>query len=380
MSENQKKISICALMLDPYDTSPGQRFRIEQWEPYLNRDGISIDYFSFSNDALKKVIYQNGKTVSKITELSKATWRRVGHILKASKYDVVFIYRALNMVGPAFLERILHLRRIPMILDFDDSIFQTHTSTANERFSWAKFSGKTATICRLSTCVTVGNSYLADYAEKYNDQVFVVPTSIDTNVYQAKPKSIETNERVIIGWTGSSTSQYYLEEFEPVLAKLVEKRGKDIEIRVVSNREPSFKLLPKSSYSWRAWSPQTEVEEIAKIDIGIMPTPIDEWAKGKCALKALQYMALGIPAICTDIGANRDVIKHGENGFLATTPEEWLNYFETLIDNAELRIKLGNEARKTVVEDYSMESCAALFAQVVRKTVQTKNGNGRIKS
>jgi glycosyltransferase involved in cell wall biosynthesis len=367
MSENQKQISICALVLDPYDTSPGQRFRIEQWEPYLKREGILIDY-------------QDGKIASKISELSKATLRRVGHILKASKYDVVFIYRTMSMVGPAFLERILHLRGIPIILDFDDSIFQTNTSNANKRFSWAKFSGKTATICRLSTSVTVGNSYLADYAKKYNDQVFVVPTSIDTNIYQATSKSIKKNECVIVGWTGSSTSQYHLEEFEPVLAQLLEKRGKSVEIRVVSNRQPDFKLLPKSSYSWREWSPQTEVEEISKIDIGIMPTPVDEWAKGKCALKALQYMALGIPAICTDIGANRDVIKHGENGFLATTPEEWLHYFEMLIDNAELRIKLGSAARKTVVEDYSMESCAAIFAQVVRKTVQVKPGSRRIKS
>lgn len=378
--QDQKEISVCALMLDPYDTSPGQRFRIEQWEPFLKNEGISIDYFSFSNDALKKVIYQNGKTLDKVAELSKATFRRIGHMLGASKYDVIFIYRALNMVGPAVLEKLLSWRGIPMILDFDDSIFLTNTSLANKRFSWAKFSGKTATICRLSTSVTVGNSYLAEYARKYNDNVYVVPTSIDTNKYQARPKSSEKKERVIIGWTGSSTSQYHLEEFEPVLAQLIDKRGQDVEIRVISNREPDFKELPDSSYSWREWSAQTEVDEISEIDIGIMPTPDDDWARGKCALKALQYMSLGIPAICTDMGANRDVVSHGKNGFLAKTPEQWLKYFETLIDDVELRIKLGEEARKTVVENYSMESCAALFAKAVRETAMLKNGNGRIKN
>lgn len=122
---------------------------------------------------------------------------------------------------------------------------------------------------------------------------------------------------------------------------------------------------------------KTEVEEIGQIDIGIMPTPDDEWSRGKCALKALQYMSLGIPAICTDLGANRDIIKQGENGFLANAPELWLNHFNTLIDNAELRNKLGQEARQTVVENYLTEKCADLFAEVVRHTANVKNSNGR---
>jgi glycosyltransferase involved in cell wall biosynthesis len=249
----------------------------------------------------------------------------------------------------------------------------TDVSKANKKFAWAKFSGKTADICRLSTSVTVGNSYLAEYARQYNENVFVVPTSIDTNRYQPAAKKEQKDGRVIVGWTGSSTSQYHLEAFERVLAELVEKRG-DVEIRVVSNREPAFKTIP---YVWRPWSAETEVAEISQIDIGIMPTPDDEWSRGKCALKALQYMSLGIPAICTDIGANRDVVKHGENGFLAKTPEQWLNCFDTLIDNRTLRDRLGAAARQTVVENYSMEKCGQMFAEVIRKTVQGKNSGRR---
>lgn len=369
----KKEISVCALMLDPYDTSPGQRFRIEQWEPYLNLDGITTDYFSFTDEALRGVIYQEGKVVSKVAELTKATLRRVSHVLKAAKYDVVFLYRAANMIGPAFLEKYMRLRGYPIIFDFDDAIFMTDVSKANKRFAWAKFSGKTAEICRLSTSITVGNSYLAEYARKYNDNVYVVPTSIDTNRYQPAAKTGRTDGRTVVGWTGSSTSQYHLEEFEPILAELLKKRD-DVEIRVVSNREPSFKEIP---YVWRAWSAETEVAEISQIDIGIMPTPDDEWSRGKCALKALQYMSLGIPAICTDMGANRDVVRHGENGFLAKTTEQWLNCFDALIDDRDLREKLGDEARRTVVENYSMEKCAAMFAEVIRKTFKSKNSNGR---
>ena len=157
-----------------------------------------------------------------------------------------------------------------------------------------------------------------------------------------------------------------MEAFEPTLIELL-KRRKNVDIRVISNREPSFKEIP---YSWREWSPETEVKEIAKIDIGIMPTPNDEWSRGKCALKALQYMSLGIPAICTDMGANRDVIEQGKNGFLAKDQEEWLSYFDLLIDDSVLRKELGDEARQTVVNRYSMSKCAELFAEVVRTTIK----------
>lgn len=372
----KKEISVCALMLDPYDVSPGQRFRIEQWEPYLNLDGIKVDYFSFTDEALRGVIYEEGKVVSKIAQLSKATLRRVSHVLKAAKYDAVFLYRAANMIGPAFFEKYMRLRGYPIIFDFDDAIFMTDVSKANKRFAWAKFSGKTADICRLSTSITVGNSYLAEYAEQFNKNVYVVPTSIDTNRYRpAIKKARGDEERVIVGWTGSSTSQYHLEEFEPVLAELVKRRGGDaVEIRVISNREPAFTQTP---HVWRAWSAATEVEETSEFDIGIMPLPDNEWTRGKCAAKALICMSLGIPAICSDVGANRDVVRHGENGFLAKTPEQWLNCFDKLIDDRVLRNKLGAAARTTVVENYSMEKCGKMLAEVIRKTVEDKNSNGK---
>lgn len=374
-SQTNNVIRVCALMLDPYDINPGQRFRIEQWEPYLKAEGIVVDYFPFTDEKLRKVIYQPGQVFAKAGELTKAIFRRIGHIINASKYDAVILYRAASMVGPAWLERFLHWRKLPLIFDFDDAIFLTNTSKENERFGWAKFSGKTGDICRLSTTVTVGNSYLAEYARRYNDNVYVVPTSIDTDRYQPVAFKDESEKRVIVGWTGSSTSQYHLEAFEPVLAELVKER--DVEIRVISDRKPAFKNLQSS---WRAWSSKDEIKETSEIDIGIMPTPDDDWSRGKCAAKALQYMALGIPAVCSDMGANRDVIRHGENGFLAATPAEWINSLKILIDDASIRAKFGIEARKTVVENYSMKKCARLFAQAVQDSVKVKNSGKLYKS
>lgn len=363
---NKNEIRICALMLDLFDTMPGQRFRLEQWQPYLKDENISIDYFAFTDEKLRKILYKNGNYAAKSLGMFRAITRRFNQILKSSDYDLIYLYRTASMVGPAWLEKLLSFRKVPIIYDFDDAIFLENTSNANKHFGWAKFVGKTADISQLSTSVTVGNTYLSEYAKQYNDNVYIIPTSIDTEHYQPVKNGKNGSGRVVVGWTGSSTSQYHLEAFEPTLAELLKRRD-DVEIRVISNREPSFKEIP---YTWREWSPETEVEEIAEIEIGIMPTPDDEWSRGKCALKALQYMALGIPAICTDMGANRDVIEQGKNGFLAKDRKEWLKYFDMLIDDETLRNKLGYEARKTVVDKYSMEKCAELFADVARKTIK----------
>ncbi|MCB1024404.1 MAG: glycosyltransferase family 4 protein [Acidobacteria bacterium] len=363
----KKQITICALMLDPYDMNPGQRFRLEQWEPYLNQLGFTVDYFAFTDDRLREVLYKDGNIIRKIFGMARAVFRRRKQVRDVSKYDVVYLFRTASMIGPARIERSLSKSGIPLIYDFDDAIYLTNTSNANRRFGWLKFAGKTAEICKLSDAVTVGNSHLAKFANKYNENVYVVPTSIDTDRYQPKEGKANETSQIVIGWTGSSTSQYHLEAFEPVLAELMKRRS-NIEIRVISDREPSFTRVP---YSWREWSSEAEIDLTAEIDIGIMPTPDDEWSRGKCAAKALQYMALGIPAICTDMGANRDVIDHGVNGFLASTEEQWLECFDKLIDDKELRRKMGVNARKTVVDSYSMTRSAKLFADVVCKTIKT---------
>jgi len=170
-----------------------------------------------------------------------------------------------------------------------------------------------------------------------------------------------------VGWTGSSTSKTHLEAFESTLVGLLTVR--DVEIRVVSDRKPLFTQIP---YTWRPWTMESEIDEIAQFDIGIMPLPDDEWSRGKCAFKSLQCMSLGIPTVCSNVGANRDVIEHGRNGFLATTTTDWIDYFKTLIDDRDTRERMGVEARKTIVNNYSMTHCSQLFAHVIKHSVHLK--------
>jgi glycosyltransferase involved in cell wall biosynthesis len=261
------------------------------------------------------------------------------------------------------LERAVAWFGRPIIFDFDDAIYRLHTSGANRLWARLKFPGKTAAICRLSEHVVVGNSALHEYAERYNKRVTVVPSSVDTERYVDRHIARRGhNKRLVIGWTGSSTSQTYLEMFAPVLRRLCMQL--DVEIRVHSDRRPELGGVP---FTWRRWSAETEVEELAQFDIGIMPMPDDVWAQGKCAMKALLYMAMGIPAVCARVGTNVEVIRHDENGLLAATADEWLECLSRLASDPGQRMRLGHAGRKTVEECYSAKVCGQRFAGVVRE-------------
>jgi glycosyltransferase involved in cell wall biosynthesis len=358
---------VCALVPYPLETTPSQRFRLEQWVPWLAADGIAVTLVPFADRELLQLLYQPGRWLAKTRALSAAFARRLAVLGSAGEYDALVVHRAVSIVGPAVLERLLARRR-PLIYDFDDAIFLLHTSAANRLAGWLKFPGKTETICRKSHHVVVGNEYLADYARRFNSHVTVVPTSIDTDVYRpsvARPPLAANGSRVVVGWTGSSTSQTHLELFAPLLHELQARR--DVEIRVISDREPD---LPGVRFDWRPWNAATEVQEVGRFDIGIMPMPDDAWAPGKCALKALQCMALGVATVASAVGANRDVIEHNANGLLAGDADDWLAQLTGLIDEPERRRRLGDAGRRTVEERYSMRASAASFGHVLRETVR----------
>jgi glycosyltransferase involved in cell wall biosynthesis len=370
--EESRGISVCALVPYPADTTPSQRFRLEQWRPCLKAQGIEVDLFPFVDEGLMRLLHRPGRLLRKAAGLSRAFVRRAAQLGAVRDYDVIYIHRALCILGPAVLERVLARFGKPVIFDFDDAIFLLHTTHANRRFGWLKFPGKTAAICRLSSHIVAGNAWLADYARRSNPCVTVIPSSVDVDRFRAVSPRL-TSGRVVVGWTGSGTSQTYLERFAPVLARL--RQTRDFELRVISDRWPEITALP---FEWRPWSVETEVEELARFDIGIMPMPDDPWALGKCAFKALLTMAMGLPAVCSAVGANCEVIQHGTNGLLAATEDDWLDQLQALIDDPALRASLGAAARRTVEESYSMEHCARRFAHVVRQTLETSSaGAGR---
>ena len=359
-SADHERLAVAAFVPYAVDTAPSQRFRIEQWAPCLAESGISVSFHPFADEALSSLLQRRGRTLRKFLLTLSAFRRRALLTATLPSGRLVFLHRAACLAGPPVVERWLKRRGHRVVYDFDDAIYLLHSAAANRALSWLKQPGKTATICRLSDHLVVGNSYLAAWAKAHNDAVTVVPTSIDTDAYSVRPTK-PAGSPVVVGWTGSSTSQTYLEAFAPMVRQLL--AGNDVQLRVISSREPA---MPGIEYSWRPWSPESEVRELAEFDVGIMPMPDEEWALGKCALKALQYMAMGIATVASPVGANKDVITHGVNGLLASTEADWLECIGSLAASPDLRARLGVAARRTVEERFSMRRSASALASVIR--------------
>ena len=358
-------IELLVLASKPKGMAPSQRFRIEQWAPRLEaKHGIRLDLVPFESRELTKVLYESGRRVEKAVRILKDTWRR-RHVLElAKKYDGVIIHREAALLGPAFYEKLLSRTGVPLFFDFDDAIWLQQKS-ANGIFARLHFYGKTGTICRLSRAVSAGNEYLADYARKWNPNVFVVPTSIELSRYPVQPL-LTNDDPIVIGWSGSTHTLPHLETARPALEELARRRK--IVLKVICNKPPERPIAGAENV-FLPWKEEGEAEALGAVHLGIMPLPDDDFTRGKCGLKALQYMATGRPVVISPVGMNRELVRSGENGILATTVDEWVTALESLASSRSLREKMGAEGRRTVEERYSADVVAAQFADVVRRTL-----------
>lgn len=359
---------VLAIVPSLYDTSPGQRFRIEQWEPILREGGVKITYAPFETDELRSVLHSGGNVAAKVGGIVKSMKRRRDELDSLQEYDLIYLFREAALLGPPWFERKLARSGVPVVFDFDDAIFFSYKSPSNGYLSYLKFPAKAAEICRLATHVMAGNQFLADYALAENKNVTIIPTTIDTDKYQVIEKT--DNERLIIGWSGSFSTIQHLDTIREVLQEL--GKTEDFILRVIGT--PSYDL-PGVNVEAIPWRSETEIDDLAAIDIGLMPLPDDNWSKGKCGLKALQYMALGIPAICSPVGVNSTIITDGENGFLAGDASEWIDKTKRLIHSRDLRVGLGRAGRRTVENDYSAKAVAPRVLEVFRSAASKVSVN-----
>ncbi len=300
----------------------------------------------------------------------KAVLQRLRDLRRASRFDVLLIHREAFLIGSTFFERRFRKSKAKMVFDFDDSIFLPDTSDANRKLKWLKNPDKTGKLIAMCDMVFAGNSYLARYASQFNPNVKIVPTTINTTDVHKKPDRVKKENTVCIGWTGSITTIKHFELATPVLIKLKEKYGDSIRIKVIGDENYRNKELDIKGI---AWSRENEIDELSEFDIGIMPLPDDEWSKGKCGLKGLEYMALEIPPVLSRVGVNVEIIQDGVNGYLAQSNEEWLEKISRLIESEELRVKMGKEALKTVQEKYSTDSQKKNYLKYLNELFEVKD-------
>ncbi|MES1218701.1 MAG: glycosyltransferase family 4 protein [Bacteroidota bacterium] len=322
------------------DRSPAQRFRFEQYFEYLSSNGYDCELAHLLTANEAKIFYSKGKAMSKAWIVLKSFFRRYRQCSNANKYAIVFIQREAFITGTTFFERMLRRSKAKMISDI------------NKKFAFLKNPDKTASLIKMADLIIAGNAYLADYAKNFNTNIIIIPTTIDTNEY--KPDyQYKKDKPIIIGWSGSFTTIQHFKYAVPALIKLQQKYGNSILIKVIGDAGYKNEELNIISLDWNK---RDELKELNSFHLGIMPLPDDEWSKGKCGLKGLQYMSLGIPTIMSPVGVNCEIINDGVNGFLANDEVEWIDKITLLIESKELREKLGHQSRQTVIERYSVEA------------------------
>lgn len=344
--------------------SPSQRFRFEQYFSFLEKNGFTCTLSPLLSENDDKTFYSEGNFLGKVWTVLSSFLRRRKDIARAHEHDIIFIQREAYMAGGAFFERNLKRTGKKIVFDFDDAIWLPNISDSNRKFTWMKDPSKTSEIIALADAVIAGNRFLEEYAKKYNTRVYCIPTTIDTDYH--KPKNTVRPGPLCIGWTGSHTTIQHFNRAIPFLAALKKKYGARICFKVIGD---AYYSDPELNIAGEKWELENEIGQLSAIDIGIMPLPDDEWAKGKCGLKGLQYMALEIPCVMSPVGVNTEIITDGVNGFLAKDDQEWIDKISLLIENPELRTRIGTSARKTVEEKYSVNSQKEKYLSLLNSLV-----------
>jgi glycosyltransferase involved in cell wall biosynthesis len=346
----------------PIGRAPSQRFRFEQYIDFLKQYQYQVHFHAFHSEKGWELIYKQGAFIQKSFYLASCFLKRLALCFRLINAQHIFIHREMSHLGPPIFEWILvKILRKKYIFDFDDAIWLPNYSDVNQKYNRFKCYWKTKYLIKWADKIVAGNEFLADYARQFNNNVQIIPTTIDTENHHHLTVS-HTTEKVVIGWTGTHTTIHYLTPFFPIIQEL--EKTHDFEFHVISNEKPSQQL---ASLVFKKWNKSTEIEDLAQIHIGVMPLTQSDWAAGKCGFKALQYMSLGAVAVVSPVGVNSKIIQHEKNGFIVSNADEWKKTLIRLIENRIERKHIGANAQKSIVEEWSVQKWTASYFELFNK-------------
>jgi glycosyltransferase involved in cell wall biosynthesis len=345
------------LFLTCGDRVPSTRFRVLPYVPHLRALGHrctvassfpqKYDYFPVigwrASQALKRMVRR--------WHLWQARWR---------KFDVVFLEREIFDNDTWSFEQRFRETAPGFVLDVDDGIF-------------LRYPQKFEHLARMADVVIAGNEFLKDHIEPINPHVTVIPTCVDMDQYPLKQDTTPAGQRPVIGWMGTTGNLEYLRGIAPALRNLATRC--DYELRLIAAERGTLDQIDLAGVNVRfiPWEGKTEVEQLLQFDIGIMPLDaVQQWNVYKCGLKLIQYMGLGIPGVASPIGVNAEIIRHGEDGFLASDPQEWEERLFELAQSPELRMKMGHAARPRIAKHYSIQAHILRLAEVLETAAHSR--------
>ena len=348
----------------PVGVAAGQRLKYEQYLDDWRLAGWSVTPSPFMDDALWKVVYEPGHFWAKVIGTLKGVARRWRDLARIRRYDVVYVYISASPIGTTLLERLTRWGAKRLIYDIEDNILDGSGAgrSINPIASLFRSTGKARLLTSTADEVITASPFLVERCRMLNanNRCTLIPPSVDTNRFV--PGIHDPANVPVIGWTGTFSSQPYLDLLRPVLQQLAQRV--QFKLRVIGNFDYA---LPGVDLEVVRWTKQTEVEDMQAIDIGLYPLPPDDWVLGKAGLKVIQYMAFGIPSVSSDVGTATLQIRHGETGYLADNEEDWVSTLEMLVRDAELRAHIGAAAREEAVRHYSRQAVTGQYRAVLER-------------
>ena len=342
------------------------RYRTYQYLPYLRDHGFEITTAPLLDDTYLRHRYSDSKTSKRL--VARSYLRRILTMRRSQAVDLIWIEKEAFPWVPGWLEALLMENQIPYVVDYDDAWFHRYD---HHRLSPVKIvlRDKIGSVMRNAALVVAGNNYLADHAQRAGARrVEVLPTVVDLDHYPHVSPSLN-GPTFTVGWIGTPMTAHYLEAIRPVLHELCQ----DGVSRVVAIGAGALTWndVPVEVWPWRH---ETEMRDLQQFDVGIMPLEDSPWEHGKCGLKILQYLVSGRPTVATPVGANKQIVTNGVNGFLASSHQEWLDALVHLKQNPSVRASMGQAGRALVETEYSLQVSAPQLAQLLRSVKWGSHG------
>jgi glycosyltransferase involved in cell wall biosynthesis len=351
------------LFLNKYTAGgPSSRYRVLQFLPFLEARAVQSTVHALHDDGYLAARYAGARTSP--LYLARRTASRLSVLASAPRYDLVFIQKEMFPHLIDLPEWLLFRAGVRYVVDLDDAI---HLMYVNSR---SILRGKIQRVLSHARLVLAGNRYLEEYARRYNEHVLFFPTVVDTDRFtpRGNPRdSAERNPRdsaeaqsLVVGWMGTPETVKYLDAILPAFEDA--SRSVSLSLLVVGAEAPvSGRIVARS----KAWTEAGEADDLRAMDVGVMPLADDEWSKGKCALKLIQYMSAGVASVTSPQGSAVEFVRDGENAWFATEPAQWCDRLLALAQSREERARMGQRARATVEVGYSLRVWGPRFVDAL---------------
>lgn len=356
----------------PFDQAAGQRLKYEQYIKSWEKEGYKVKISSFMNDSLWQVAHKKGYLLTKFFGIIRGYLIRIRDIFSLKDFDIVYIFQWTTPFGTKLYDYIVRILAKRIIFDLEDFVFLTHkedlpsgSMNPNPLLKFFRSNNKTIFWIKESDHVITSSPFLNEHCKAQNlkKASTFISSSVNTDVFRPSNK-YNNQKKVTIGWTGTFSSKPYLDLIKEVFVDL--SKNCEFKLRIISNFDYEISGV---DYEVIRWTKEKEIEDLQGIDIGVYPLEDSQWVLGKSGLKAIQYMAFGIPTVATNVGTSSQIIEHLKNGWLVDSEEEWYKALFTLVKDPDLRRSLGEKAREKIIKNYSIQAIKSQYLEILNQQI-----------